>query len=105
MNWRAYAAYFAGILINVVGFAGAVGATVPIGATYIYNLNFFCGFIVAWSVYYGLCRIFPVLATSDTWAEVDEDITGRSTSPDEEMDIEQSYTETTKQDKGTPSPA
>jgi len=34
VHWRGYAAYIAGILINVVGFAGALGATVPIGATY-----------------------------------------------------------------------
>ena len=33
--------YIAGILINVVGFAGAVGTPVPKGAQYIYNLNFF----------------------------------------------------------------
>ena len=36
-NWRAYAAYIGGILINVVGFAGATGDKVPIGATYIYK--------------------------------------------------------------------
>ena len=37
INLRAYGAYIAGILINVVGFAGAVGADVPIGAEYIYK--------------------------------------------------------------------
>ena len=37
INWRAYAAYISGILINVVGFAGAVGRTVPVGAQYIYK--------------------------------------------------------------------
>ena len=37
INLRAYAAYIAGILINVVGFAGAVGRTVPVGAQYIYK--------------------------------------------------------------------
>ena len=41
VNWRAYAAYIAGILINVVGFVGAIlepsGKTVPIGAQYIYK--------------------------------------------------------------------
>lgn len=36
-NLRAYGAYIAGILINVVGFAGAVGRDVPIGAQYIYK--------------------------------------------------------------------
>lgn len=34
VHWRGYVAYIAGILINVVGFAGAVGMRVPIGATY-----------------------------------------------------------------------
>lgn len=82
VSWRAYAAYIAGILINVVGFAGAVGTPVPIGATYIYNLNFFCGFTVAASVYYVLCRFFPVAACSPTgqWLEVDDDEIYRSTS-------------------------
>jgi NCS1 family nucleobase:cation symporter-1 len=37
INWRAYAAYIAGILINVVGFAGAIGRKVPVGAQYIYK--------------------------------------------------------------------
>ena len=80
ISWRGYAAYIAGIAINVVGFAGAVGTPVPIGATYIYNLNFFCGFIVAAGVYYLLCRFFPIPATSDHWMEVDEDATGRNNS-------------------------
>jgi len=43
-----------------------------------YNLNFFCGFIVAASVYYGLCWVSPVKATSDTWLEVDEDAVERN---------------------------
>lgn len=65
-------AYICGILINVVGFAGAVGTPVPIGATYIYRLNFFTGFIVSGGVYYTLCRVFPVPALSPTgqWMEV-----------------------------------
>jgi NCS1 family nucleobase:cation symporter-1 len=74
-HWRAYAAYIAGILINVVGFVGAVGATtVPIGATYVYNLNFFCGFGVSAGVYWVLCRVFPIPATSDKWMEVGDEI-------------------------------
>ena len=56
VNWRAYAAYAAGMLINIVGFAGAVGRTVPVGAVYVYRLNFFTGFIVAWTSYWALCR-------------------------------------------------
>jgi nucleobase:cation symporter-1, NCS1 family len=74
IHWRGYAAYIAGLLINVVGFAGAIGRKVPIGATYIYNVNYFCGFIVASAVYYLLCRFFPIPATSDTWCEVGDEI-------------------------------
>jgi NCS1 family nucleobase:cation symporter-1 len=71
-QWRGYVAYIAGILINVVGFAGAVGTPVPIGATYIYRLNFFTGFIVSGGVYYLLARFFPMPAMSPTghWFEV-----------------------------------
>ena len=50
------------------------------GATYIYNLNFFCGFIIAFGIYYLLCRVFPVPATSEHWLEVDDDATGRNNS-------------------------
>lgn len=74
IHWRAYAAYIAGILINVVGFAGAIGTPVPEGAMYIYNLNFFCGFIVSSGVYWGLCRFFPVPACSEKWMEVGDSI-------------------------------
>lgn len=78
VHWRGYAAYVAGILINVVGFAGAVGTKVPVGATYIYNLNFFCGFIVSAGVYWILCHFFKIPATSDHWLEVDDN--GRNNS-------------------------
>jgi NCS1 family nucleobase:cation symporter-1 len=74
VHWRAYAAYISGILINVVGFAGAVGTPVPIGATYVYNLNFFCGFIVSSGMYWGLCKIWPIPACSDKWMEVGDEI-------------------------------
>ena len=41
MQWRAYVAYICGIIPNAPGFGGAVGAaTVPIGATRVYQLNF-----------------------------------------------------------------
>lgn len=72
-SWRAYAAYFAGILINIVGFAGAVGREVPVGAQYIYNVNYFSGVIVSGGVYWILTTLFPVPATSDRWNEVDID--------------------------------
>jgi NCS1 family nucleobase:cation symporter-1 len=72
-SWRAYAAYFAGILINIVGFAGAVGREVPVGAQYIYNVNYFSGVIISGGVYWMLTTLFPVPATSDRWNEVDID--------------------------------
>lgn len=70
IHWRGYVAYICGILINIVGFVGAIGKPVPKGATYVYNLNFFCGFLVAGGTYWGLCRWFPIPATSDRWMEV-----------------------------------
>ncbi|RAL58265.1 hypothetical protein DID88_002265 [Monilinia fructigena] len=74
IHWRGYAAYITGILINIVGFVGAIGKEVPAGATYIYKLNFFCGFIISGSMYWILCQLFPVAATSDTWMEVGDEI-------------------------------
>ena len=73
-SWHGYVAYIAGILINIVGFVGAIGVEVPIGATYIYRLNFFCGFIVASSTYYLLHRIDPIPAVSKVWMEVGDEI-------------------------------
>jgi NCS1 family nucleobase:cation symporter-1 len=60
INWRAYAAYICGILPNVVGFAGACGRDVPIGATYVYNLSFFSGYITSFVIYCLLVLLFPV---------------------------------------------
>jgi NCS1 family nucleobase:cation symporter-1 len=74
IHWRAYAAYIAGILINVVGFAGAIGREVPIGATYIYNVNYFSGILVSGGMYWALCKLLPVPATSDRWMEVGDEI-------------------------------
>lgn len=74
-HWRGYAAYIAGILINVVGFAGAIGRKVPIGAQRIYDLNFFAGFLVSSITYWALCKISPIPATSDVWCEVGDEIT------------------------------
>jgi NCS1 family nucleobase:cation symporter-1 len=72
-----------------VGFAGAVGRTVPIGATYIYRLNYFCGFIVSSVVYVLLCRFWPAKAVPAKWTEDgDQDVLeGRTThSPNSEED-------------------
>lgn len=69
VSWQAYAAYIGGILINVVGFAGAVGTPVPIGATYIYNVNFFAGFIVSYFMYWLLCWLVPIPGCAESWDE------------------------------------
>ncbi|KAF5094244.1 hypothetical protein D0Z00_003634 [Geotrichum galactomycetum] len=83
LSWRGFAAYIAGILINVVGFAGAVGADVPIGATYVYNLSYFTGFLVAMIVYYALCKIRPPRLIKEKWSELSveevEEVLGFST--------------------------
>jgi NCS1 family nucleobase:cation symporter-1 len=74
VNWRAYVAYIAGILINVVGFAGAMGANVPTAAQNMYHLNFYLGFIVSSFIYYGLCKLSPVPACGQKWpSEVVDD--------------------------------
>ncbi|OAX82347.1 hypothetical protein ACJ72_03306 [Emergomyces africanus] len=77
-SWHAYVSYFSGILINIVGFVGAVGVKVPVGATYLYNLNFFCGFIVSFAMYFILTRVWPIPATSRRWNEMDIDVTDLS---------------------------
>ncbi|KAJ7927596.1 permease for cytosine/purines, uracil, thiamine, allantoin-domain-containing protein [Mycena leptocephala] len=71
INFRAYAAYIAGILINVVGFAGATGRTVPLAATRIYQMSFFTGFGVSALTYWLLTRAFPVPGMSRVFEEVD----------------------------------
>ncbi|KAF3194508.1 hypothetical protein TWF225_007041 [Orbilia oligospora] len=74
-NWRGYTAYICGILPNIVGFVGAIGKDVPIGATYVYRLNFFAGFIAASGIYWLLNHFFPAPACSDSWNEIGEEIT------------------------------
>lgn len=73
VNFRAYAAYISGILINVVGFAGATGRDVPLAATRVYQMSFFTGFGVSSLAYYILCRIFPPLGFQHgKFHEIDE---------------------------------
>lgn len=90
IQWRGYVAYICGIIINVVGFAGAIGTDVPIGATYIYRLNFFSGFIVSALVYYILAKISPMPAMSPTgkWLEVGDEIRNPSLVYGSEGDIQ-----------------
>ncbi|KAJ3568259.1 hypothetical protein NP233_g5830 [Leucocoprinus birnbaumii] len=64
INLRAYAAYISGILINVVGFAGATGRDVPLAATRIYQMSFFTGFGISMLIYILLNILFPVPGSS-----------------------------------------
>lgn len=89
-SWHAYTSYFAGLLINIVGFAGAVGRQVPVGAEYIYNVNYFSGVIISGGMYYILARMFPLPATSDYWNEEDIDINEFSVAYGEEVSDEES---------------
>ncbi|GAA5837248.1 hypothetical protein JCM11251_004945 [Rhodosporidiobolus azoricus] len=72
INFRAVAAYISGLLMNVVGFAGAVGNDVPLAATRIYQLSFFTGFGVSALVYFLLCKLFPIPIPTDE--ELDEPV-------------------------------
>jgi NCS1 family nucleobase:cation symporter-1 len=90
-SWRAYASYLAGILINIVGFAGAVGRDVPIGAQYIYNINYFTGVLVSGGVYWLLTKFFPVPATSEVWNEVDIDVDEYNVEYGQEVGDEEHY--------------
>ncbi|KAF8870175.1 permease for cytosine/purines, uracil, thiamine, allantoin-domain-containing protein [Infundibulicybe gibba] len=71
INFRAYVAYIAGILINVVGFAGATGRTVPLPATRIYQMSFFTGFGVSALAYWLLNLAFPVRGMYSEFVEMD----------------------------------
>lgn len=88
-SWIGYTSYLSGILINIVGFVGSVGIDVPIAAIYIYNLNYFTGFIVAFVVYYILARLFPIPATSPVWNEVSYHGTEMPSAAEKELDVEE----------------
>ncbi|THC96548.1 hypothetical protein EYZ11_003992 [Aspergillus tanneri] len=87
-SWQAYASYISGILVNIVGFAGEVGRTVPVGAQYIYKINYFSGVVVSFVMYYILTRIVPVPATSDHWNEVGVDVDHLSVAYGEEVEAD-----------------
>jgi NCS1 family nucleobase:cation symporter-1 len=98
IHWRSYAAYIAGILINIVGFIGAVGGKVPIGATYIYNINFFTGFVASAGMYWVLCRLFPIPACAETWTEVEDEVCGFSVTCEDDGDVEIAYIPATSEE-------
>jgi hypothetical protein len=96
----AYAAYVSGILINVVGFAGAsklvlfsnhlmlmcfflAGRHVPLVATRIYQMSFFTGFGVSALMYYFLSTAFPPAGKCTSFNEVDVSGTMGGTREDE----------------------
>lgn len=58
-----------------------------LGATYLYNLNFFGGFIVAAAIYWILCKIKPIPACSDIWREVDNDVESGEDDYDDDDDV------------------
>lgn len=82
INWRAFVAYISGILPNIVGFVGATTGEdrVPIGAMYVYRINFFMGFICSGLVYAVLCYFFPVAGAPEVkpwkkmWLEEHQDV-------------------------------
>lgn len=111
-NFRAYAAYIAGIIINVVGFAGAsaylsfcvvysfrltgdrpiAGRTVPLAATRIYQMSFFTGFGVSAIIYFLLNVVFPVPGKFSKFEEIDvsegeEKSDGSSSEQEEDLDV------------------
>lgn len=88
-SWQAYTSYISGILVNITGFAGAVGRDVPVGAQYIYNINYFSGFLVSFSMYYLLTLVVPVPASSTSWNEVDVDVDNLSVA--DGQDVEPPY--------------
>lgn len=65
-----------------------------LGATYLYNLNFFGGFIVAAAIYWILCKIKPIPACSDIWREVDNDV------EDDEDDVDDDVSDVREERRG-----
>ncbi|EST06905.1 Permease [Kalmanozyma brasiliensis GHG001] len=60
INFRAFAAYIAGIAMTVAGFAGVLGVEVSVAAQRMYILAYPIGFLVSGMVYVALCEVFPV---------------------------------------------
>lgn len=61
VNWRAFAAYFCAVAINLPGFANAVATiSIPEGLVRVYELSFFTGGLAAAIVYVVCCLVSPV---------------------------------------------
>ena len=98
-HWRGYTAYICGILINIVGFVGAIGKPVPQGAKYIYSIDYFAGFIVASLTYWALCKTSPIPGCSEKWMEVGDEIRNVSVAYGAEEYEDDSVSENSGQDK------
>ncbi|CEP60436.1 uridine permease LALA0_S01e10836g [Lachancea lanzarotensis] len=59
-NWRAVLSYVLGIVPNFLGFLGSLDVHVPQNAMRVYYLNYFVGFLVSFTLYSGICYVFPV---------------------------------------------
>lgn len=62
VNLRAVAAYLCGVAINLPGFIASTPGNADLvgeGATRIYNLSFFTGFLVSSVVYIAVSYVFP----------------------------------------------
>lgn len=65
-NIPAFIAFFCGIAPNLPGLAWATGNTsIPTGAVYLYSISYITGFVVAGTIYYTLCKLFPKLWMAD----------------------------------------
>ncbi|OAP61802.1 hypothetical protein AYL99_04005 [Fonsecaea erecta] len=67
---NAYVGYLCGLIFNIVGVAGSMGASIPIGAWYLYQFNFLMGVLVSGGVYYLMCRFGPFkVECTKSWNE------------------------------------
>ncbi|KAK5174423.1 uncharacterized protein LTR77_001503 [Saxophila tyrrhenica] len=74
LNWRAYTAYFLGMIWALPGFVMAVGGpAVSIGWYRIYQISFFFGYAVSGGLFYALNLAFPPPGLGE---QVDFDIHG-----------------------------
>ena len=58
-NIQAYIAYLSGIALPFAGFAGTLGASVSDEALHLGSLGWMISFIASFTVYYGLCLVWP----------------------------------------------
>jgi NCS1 family nucleobase:cation symporter-1 len=62
-HWRAYVAYFCGIVVPFPGFVGAIGggklSKLTNGAAQVYSIGYLLSFCIGGLVYFILCKISP----------------------------------------------